>query len=81
VGNQLTEKGSFKEEELKFCEGKSIPKYLTKKLEPKVYPNAMKRAEKTKEFLDMLECEVEICLNFDKQQTVEKFGEIQKLAD
>ena len=54
---------------------------MTKKVEPKVYPNAMKRAEKTKEFLDMLEFGVEICLNFDKQQTVEKFGEIQKLAD
>ena len=46
-----------------------------------VYPNAMKRAKKTKEFLEMLGFEVEICLNFTKQQTVEKIAEIQKLAD
>ena len=50
-------------------------------LNPKVYPNAIKRAQKTKEFLEMLGFEVEICLNFTKQQTVEKFEKIQKLAD
>ena len=41
VFNRLNEKGYFKEEELKFCEDKSIPKNITKKIEPEVYPNAM----------------------------------------
>ena len=73
----------FKEEDLKFAEGKSLPKDMTEKaeFEPKVYLDAIKRAQKTKEFHEMMGFEVEICLNFTKQQTVEKIAEIQKLAD